>query len=160
MEKRGPSKTTPMVPVGVERVLYAAARDPEFRARLRQDRDAAIIERGLILRPSELAMLRLIPAEQLEVSIDAMDTSPDNLKRRTFLGAVAASAAGLVAGQPLSGCGAVDGGSRPPDDYGPKSDAYQPRDQGGPSTDNNGPKSDAIPSPDAPEATRGIRPDQ
>ncbi len=145
---------TPMIPVGVERVLYAAARDPEFRARLIQDRDAAIIERGLILRPSELAMLRLIPAEQLEGSIDAMDTSPENLKRRTFLGAVAASAAGLVAGQSLSGCWSSDG-SRPDEP-----DAYQPRDQSGPSTDDNGPKSDAIPSPDAPEATRGIRPDQ
>ena len=85
------------VPVGVERVLYTAATDPEFKVALLRDRHAAARARGLRLRPSEEAMLRLAPAAQLEGAIARLDTSPRNVQRRTFMAAVAASAAAMAA---------------------------------------------------------------
>jgi len=84
------------VPVGVEKVLFTAALEPEFRARLLQDRGSAAIDRGFQLRPSEIEMLRLVPAAQLEAAIDRLDTSGANLERRGFMRAVAASALTLA----------------------------------------------------------------
>lgn len=110
------------VPVGVERVLYLAAVEPEFRAALLVNCEAAVARRGLKMRSSELAMLRAVPAAQLETTISGMDTSRANLKRRSFLQSVAASAAVLAAAGaagcsdddkvPLDG-GVVDHGARP-----------------------------------------------
>lgn len=93
------------VPVGIERVLYAAAVDPAFRARLLEQREAAVKDRGFQLRESELAMLRLAPAAQLESAIDGLDTSEHSLERRTFMRAVAASMVTLAAADTISACG-------------------------------------------------------
>jgi hypothetical protein len=108
-------KTT--VPVGLEKILYLAAVDAEFRAALLEDREAALQARGLELRPSELSMLRLAPREQLEASIAGLDTSPGSLERRGFMRAVAATAATVVASSALGGCETVEktAGIRPSD---------------------------------------------
>jgi len=90
------------VPVGVERALFVAAGDPVFREALLRDRDAAVRERGMILRDSEAALLRAAPAGQLEAFVDSLDVSPANIERRAFMGAVAASAAAMAAG--AAGC--------------------------------------------------------
>ena len=111
-------KSVAGVPVGIERVLYAAAVDPAFKARLFSEREAAVQERGFTLSESELAMLRLAPAAQLESAIAGLDTSEHNLKRRNFMRAVAASAAGLIVTDTLGGCIPTSTGSRPDPDRG------------------------------------------
>src|SRR5512136_763652 len=104
---RPPMRDT-AVPVGLEQILYLAAVDAEFREALLRDREAALAARGLALRPSELAMLRVAPREQLESTIAGLDTSPANLERRGFLRAVAATVAGAAAGVALGGCEQVE----------------------------------------------------
>ncbi len=99
-----PRKQVNKIPVGIERVLYAAAMEPVFRERLLADREAAIEERGFPLRPSELAMLRLTPAEQLEAAIDSLDTSAPSLERRSFMRTVAASLVTLAAANTINAC--------------------------------------------------------
>ena len=102
----GASSRRPLraVPVGIERVLYSAAIDPEFREVLFRDREEAIRARGIVLESSELAMLRLTPTEQLASAIAALDVSETNLARRGFMHAVA-GAVTLAAGSVLAGCG-------------------------------------------------------
>ena len=100
--------TAVQVPVGVERALYLAAVDGDFRTRLLRDRDAAALAAGLRLRGSEAATLRHAPAAQLAAAIDRLDTSVANLERRGFMQAVAATAVAVAAGAAV-GCG--DGGS-------------------------------------------------
>jgi len=98
------------IPVGVEQVLYAAAVDEAFCEALISRRDAAVRERGFALKETELAMLRAIPEHQLRSSVRNIDISASNLRRRTFLGAVAAGAAAVS----LTECGGTaDTGSRP-----------------------------------------------
>ncbi len=94
----------PRIIVGLERVLYLAATEPEFREALEQDAEEAIARRGLALGDSELAMLRAVPPDQLRANIRGLDISDDNLQRRTFLRAVAASAATVTSVAALTGC--------------------------------------------------------
>jgi hypothetical protein len=154
------------VPVGLEKVLLLASTDTRFRDQLLRDRDAAASARGLALRASERAVLRSIPEERLLAAIEGIDASPANLRRRRFMGAVAASAAAVVAAEAFGGCdsGAVDG-IRPDRDYGPQPDrsvdAGVP-DAGAP----DGGVPDAAPTVDISElgtgldamASKGIRP--
>ena len=150
------------IPVGLERVLYLAATEPAFREALMQDREAAVISRGLALRPSELAMLRAVPAAELERHVDGMYTSPDNLRRRTFMGAVAASAMTIAAADALSGCKTTgDKGARP--DFDQSIKAGIPPDMPSPPADTaTGEDSKATPdtvaAPDMGPAGTGIRP--
>lgn len=99
------------IPVGIEKVLYLAAVEPEFRRALLSERLDAIEARGLSLRDSERAMLRVAPAAQLEAAIDGLDVSAHNVGRRRFMRQVAAAAVTLAAGEALSGCGEVQGPS-------------------------------------------------
>jgi hypothetical protein len=110
------------VPIGLEKVLYTAAQDQAFRERLFVDREAAVKERGLKLRPSELALLRAVPEAQLRGAIENIDTSQANLKRRVFMRAVAATAATVVAADVVGGCGTEASDGIRPDmpDAGPK----------------------------------------
>ena len=62
-------KGTMKVPVGMEKILFHAARDEEFRKKLLNDRQAAIAESGIKLRPSEEAMLKVISNAALETMI-------------------------------------------------------------------------------------------
>ena len=116
------------VPVGVERALFLAAGDRGFRAELLADRDDAVRARALPLRDSEAALLRAVPASQLEAFVDSLDVSPTNVERRAFMGAVAAGAA-LVA----AGC-SDDDGPGPHVDAGVRSDGL-PLDTKGPTAD-------------------------
>jgi len=111
-----PKRRMLKVPVSaaVERALYLAAIDPAFREELLRDRDEAARRRGLTLSPSELAMLRLAPAEQLAATIDGLDTSPPSLQRRRFMQAVAVGAAALAAGAGCGGDEEVKADTRPP----------------------------------------------
>ena len=96
------------VPAGIERVLYLAATDPQFRQELMQDRAGAAEKAGLRLQDSERAILQHAPARQLDGFIDSLDTSPHNVQRRTFMKAVAASTAGLAAAGAVGGCSGDD----------------------------------------------------
>lgn len=142
------------VPVGIERVLLAAAVDEALREELLRDRDAAALARGFALTPSEASMLRLAPAEQLRASIAGMNPSPENLERRHFMRAVAATVASVVAVDALSGCGGI----RPEDEK--RFDSGGIRPDTGPSVGGIRPDTgaDGIVT-DAPPATRGIQPD-
>jgi hypothetical protein len=139
-------RSTVDVPVGLERLLYAAAVDAEFREVLLRERETAARARGFSLRDSESAMLRTVPEAQLRAAIDSVDTTTENLERRTFLRAVAASAVTLAAGGALGGCGEEKvqvhmndaGGIRPDGDAGPRRDTV---------------------TTDTAEPSRGIRPD-
>ncbi len=91
------------IPVGVERAMVLAAREEGFLADLLARRDLAVRERGLRLRGAEAAMLRLASEEQLRALIRGLDLSPDNLQRRTFLQAVAATTL-VAAGVGAAGC--------------------------------------------------------
>lgn len=105
---------------GMERTLCIAATDRAFCEALFEDRVAAVQQRGIVLSDSELAMLRAIPEAQLRAAIDGVDVSEDNLRRRSFLRAVAVSAAALSVGQPWGTCaGDARAESRaPPKDWG------------------------------------------
>jgi len=111
------------VPVGVERVLLAAADDEAFRDELRRDRAAAVEGKGL--RDSERAILQAIPEGQLFSMIDGIDTSETNLKRRSFMRVVAATAVTAAAGKALAGCG--DDDAPPPDSKVPEPDGQVDR---------------------------------
>lgn len=101
-------------PIGVERVLFAAATDPAFRALLLSDRRGALEACPHELSETERAMLAAIPDDQLANAIDELDVRSANIKRRAVLAAVATSAAGLATLQVASGCGT---GTRPEDDH-------------------------------------------
>ncbi len=98
-----PRRPLRAVPVGIEKLLYAAAIEPAFREALLRDREEAIRARGIALEGTELAMLHLAPEAQLAAAIDGIDTSEQNLARRGFLHAVA-GAVTLAAGTMLTGC--------------------------------------------------------
>jgi len=108
---------TMSVPVGLEQLLFRAAADPELRAELVRDRAAAAERWGLALTASERSVLAIAPDDQLEAMIDRLDTSEQNLKKRKFMRAVAATAVTLAAGTGLAAGGCSD---RKP---GPQTDA-------------------------------------
>jgi len=94
------------VPVGLEKVLYLAARDPALEARLLGDRAEAIAAIGIELRPSERAMLAAAPPEVLRAMIGRIDAS--NPRKRRFMNLVAAAATSLAAGTALASCDGQD----------------------------------------------------
>ncbi len=156
MSENRTKEPRPLVPVGVERVIVAAAVDPAFCTELLTDRQAAIGHRGLTLSPSEMAMLLAIPEEQLLQAIQKMDTSEANLKRRAFLGAVAASAATVIAGEALSGCVK---GTRPESETPVQTAGVRPDPPVDAKPDMMVAKPDMMmAAPKAPGVTRGIRP--
>jgi hypothetical protein len=106
------------VPVGVEKLLYHAARDDDFRELLLSDRERAATEAGVTLRSSERAALEAIPVDTLVAMIDSI--VPTNPRRRKFMGLVAAAATSLAAGTAVIAC---DDDSKPqPAGVGPDTD--------------------------------------
>lgn len=93
------------VPVGLERLLFRAATDPALRDELIRDRTGCAERHGLVLAPSERAVLEVAPAAQLAAMIDAIEPSERNLERHRFMRAVAATAVTLAAGTGLGACG-------------------------------------------------------
>ena len=170
MGKGDKQRTVSRIPVGMERVLFLAATEPAFHAALAQDPEAAICARGLTLRPSELGMLKAVPLPHLMASIERVDPSPQNVERRSFLRAVAASAMTVAAADALAGCKDTDKDQAGvpanrdylndlPRDAGVDNDvgmkAGIPPDMPGPIKDAGG---DKVPAPDQPPAATGIRP--
>ncbi len=145
------------IPVGVERVLYAAAVDQVFRAELLEDRVEAPRSRGFSLTDSEQAMLRFIPEAQLLASIDGMDTSAENLKRRSFMQVVAAGAVTVAAGEVVAGCS--DDDKEPPKDVGTESMVDMGvRPDDGFSPDMGVRPNDIAPPPEGGSPDMGVRP--
>jgi hypothetical protein len=97
------------VPVGLEQLLFTAATDAVFRVELVRDRERAAWRRGLALTESERSVLAVAPRVQLEAMIDHIDVSEQNLKRRRFMRAVAATVVTLAASTGLGACGGQDG---------------------------------------------------
>jgi hypothetical protein len=109
----GRGQEGPAVTVGVERILYDAATDDSFRTALLADRQGALADRGISLKPSEEAVLATVPDVTLESMIDAIHV-PDH-RRRRFIKAVAAVSAGSAGVVMLNGC-IIATGVRPEDD--------------------------------------------
>jgi len=100
------------VPVGLEKVLFHAARDEVFKAELLSDRMVAIAVIGVKLRSSERAMIEAVSDVELKAMIDRLE--PANPRRRKFMGLVAAAATSLAAGTAVvAGC---DDDNKPEDD--------------------------------------------
>ncbi len=93
---------TVAIPVGIEKVLYLAASDSAFKARLLSRRDETLADAGLKLDPSERELLRAIPAEQLRSMIDRID--PRAHGNRRFMRSVAAATAALASTTAVLGC--------------------------------------------------------
>lgn len=98
---RGADRAKIKVPVGLEKILFHAAGDPEFCTRLLQDPVATVRETGIRLRPSESAVLAALSPDAIEKMIQNL--VPENPRRRKFMGLVAAAAASLAAGT-AKGC--------------------------------------------------------
>lgn len=103
-----------VVTVGVERVLYEAATDRDFRSALLAHRADAVAELGVVLKPSEAAVLANVSDAALGAMIDAIRV-PDH-RRRRFIKAVAAVSAGTAGVVLLDGCLYADTGARPDED--------------------------------------------
>jgi hypothetical protein len=82
------------IPVSLERLLLAAARDPELRQAVLADREAALAARGIELRQSELDMLSAMPEPVLRATLDRLD--PSRQRDKHFARAVAAAVAGTM----------------------------------------------------------------
>ncbi|MCK9458112.1 MAG: hypothetical protein M0R80_00350 [Proteobacteria bacterium] len=104
--RRGKFAQTVRVPVGLEKLLYLAARDPDLRERLLADRAGTIATLGVALRPSEKAMLEAAPRAALEAMIGRIDAS--NPRKRKFMTLVAAAATTLAAGTAAMSCDGQD----------------------------------------------------
>ena len=90
------------IPRGLEVLVKKASVDPQFRELLFQKRAGAAATIALELDPAELAMLEIIPSEQLAQIVD--QTLVPVEQRRVFLGQVAAAMLAVLA-VGLAGCG-------------------------------------------------------
>jgi hypothetical protein len=156
------------VPVGLERVLFAAAADPEFRSALFTDREAALAARGFALTASERAVLGNLPEAQLTAMIVRLDVSRENLARREFLRNVAGTVIALAAGTALGSCSGQNAGSQTQGGapfLGPSQktpDASTPAEPQPPYVDPGPPAGIRPDIPEVPEPappTAGVRPD-
>ena len=157
--KRPNSKEKIQVPVGLEKILFHAARDTSFKKLLLADRDAAIEKSRVTLRPSERAMLSVATDDALEAMIARI--VPTNPKKRKFMSLVAAAATSLAAGTAViaGGCVSESAGSRIDEDIdgsvdsgdtdtGTDSDTDTGTDSDTVDTDTGGPNVDAGVGPD------------
>lgn len=104
--------STVEVPVGLEALLYQAARDEAFKRCLLADRDAAIEACHVELRPSERATLAAIPDDVLAAMVDRLVVQ--NPRGRSVMNKVAAAVATLAASTAAaSGCETNEQPSRP-----------------------------------------------
>ena len=124
----GSGKPLGPIPRGIDVLVKKAAVDPEFRALLLFDRQAAADEIGLQLDPAEAAMLAAVPPAQLETIIDRTTVPAEH--RRAFLGKVAAAMLATM-GLATAGCGRNDfcRGSQPFPDW---EEEFEPPDEPAP----------------------------
>jgi hypothetical protein len=99
------------VPVGVEMLLYRAARNPQFKQQLLDDRAGAIADSGVRLRASERAALQNVSPQVLCNMIERL--RPANLRGRRFMTKVAAAVTSLAAGTAMATSISSCGGARP-----------------------------------------------
>ena len=90
------------IPVGIERALYLAAKNPAFRKKLLEDRSGAIERAGLRLTSVETMVLESLPQGTMASIIDRL--AVQDRTRRGFMKKVAASMVTLAAGSATSGC--------------------------------------------------------
>jgi hypothetical protein len=104
VRRRSPTRGTARVPIGVEKALYLAARDPQFRAALLDDRERTVGR--MKLTEAERTTLRAVPRAALQTMIDRL--RPQAHGRGRFARTVAAASVTLAAS--LSGAaGCVEG---------------------------------------------------
>ena len=99
-------RTKNRVPIGVEKVLYLAASDPQFRAALLADREAALARVGVRLSQVERATLLAVPRTALETMLARI--SPQRHGKRSFMKTVAAATVSLAASVAAAGCNQDD----------------------------------------------------
>jgi hypothetical protein len=100
---------------GIETVLALAAVDPDFAARLLEDRDAALEASGVALSPTQRQVLRTIPPAALRGMIERFCARIPEHDRRSFLGRSATALLTLVAGTSVLGAGGGGYGGIQPD---------------------------------------------
>ena len=84
------------IPIGIEKVLCAAAADREFREQLLMARADALAGTGLEVSPSEAMILRSVSEDALRIMIENIDLKRHR-RRRFFRGIAAASLAATTA---------------------------------------------------------------
>ena len=113
----GPHRTKRLkIPIGLEKTLYLAASNDEFRESLLEDREAAVAEAGCALTPVETSLLRSLPESILTSMVAAIDLKAHS--RRAFMRNIAAC---ILAGSALiesSGCPATGERPDPPPNHG------------------------------------------
>lgn len=103
---------TVQVPVGLEMLLYRAAKDEAFKRRLLAEREATIGASGVSLLPSERAILGAISDQALLGMIDRV--LPHNPHGRSFMTKVATAVTTLAAATAAaSSCNTEKESSRP-----------------------------------------------
>ncbi len=112
------------IPVGVEKILLAAATDPALREALLRERAGVAKTLGIELSSEEEAILQSAPEPTLRAMISGIRT-PDHRRRRFMQAVAAASAAALVRcdEDDADGVPLMDAGGARPDDAGPDADA-------------------------------------
>jgi len=90
------------IPRGLEVLIKKASVDADFRQRLLQRRAEAADEIGLTLDPSEVLMLKAVPAAHLEATIARTRVPTEH--RRAFLGTTASAMLACI-GLGVAGCG-------------------------------------------------------
>jgi hypothetical protein len=94
------------VPVGLEQLLYLAAKDPGLEASLLADRQKTLTRLGIQLRPTEAVTLAAVSDKTLRGMIGRI--KPENPRGRKIMKIVAATATSLAAGTAVIGCDVPD----------------------------------------------------
>jgi len=87
---------------GIEKALYKAAVEPDFRRELLDDRFAAIRSRGIGLTEAEAVILASVSGERLALMIDQI--RPERHGKRRFMRAVATAVVTLATGTAAMSC--------------------------------------------------------
>jgi hypothetical protein len=99
------------IPRGIEVLVKKASVDAEFKKLLLRQRAAAAVDIGMELSLSEVAMLSVIPAGQLEKIIVSAKVSPS--QRSAFMGRAAVLMLAALGASAIQGCGPATEGIRP-----------------------------------------------
>jgi len=99
---RRPRSVRMNIPAGIEKMLYKAAVDRDFRAALLDDRMGTVRAHGLRLTEVERTMLETIPDARLELIIDRVQ--PERRGKRRFMRAVASAVVTLATGTAVVAC--------------------------------------------------------
>lgn len=97
--QRGSRRTRVSIPVGIEKALYRAAVEPEFRQRLLS---GGIDGREMGLSASEAGILESIPPTRLEFMIDRI--RPGRHGKRGFMKSIATAVVTLATGTATISC--------------------------------------------------------